>query len=111
MNKVLKYFIQVNVGNESQKSGIMSGDIDQFYNYCVNDLQLNVINGWFVRQYANEYNPMHIHTNCSISCVGYLSLPEGIEKEWEQENKDHYYQNQWNIVVYVLHLRSYRLPK
>ena len=43
LNKKLKYFIQVNVGNESQKSGIMSGDIDQFYNYCVNDLQLNVI--------------------------------------------------------------------
>ena len=28
------------------------------YNYG-----LQVVSGWFVRQFENEYNPLHIHTN------------------------------------------------
>ena len=45
---------------------------------------------WIVRQFAGEYNPAHIHTECSMSCVGYLRLPEKIEEEWEEDYKDHY---------------------
>ena len=33
-NKQLKYFIQVNIGNESQKSGVPVQEVDPFYNYC-----------------------------------------------------------------------------
>ena len=44
------------------------------YNYGV-----QIVNGWFVRQFENEYNPVHIHTGCRLSCVGYLSLPEDIQ--------------------------------
>ncbi len=36
MNKKLKYFIQVNVGNENQKSGIPASELDSFYTYCKN---------------------------------------------------------------------------
>ncbi|MFL2875718.1 MAG: YggS family pyridoxal phosphate-dependent enzyme [Candidatus Pelagibacter sp.] len=43
MNKSLKYFIQVNIGNEIQKSGISASELDPFYNYCVNELSLKVI--------------------------------------------------------------------
>mgnify|MGYP001471774375 FL=1 len=43
MNKSLKYFIQVNIGNEIQKSGISASELDSFYNYCVNELSLKVI--------------------------------------------------------------------
>ena len=34
LNKNLKYFIQVNIGNEIQKSGIPVSELDPFYNYC-----------------------------------------------------------------------------
>lgn len=43
MNKILKYFIQINIGNEIQKSGISVSELDPFYNYCVNELNLKVI--------------------------------------------------------------------
>ena len=43
LNKNLKYFIQVNIGNELQKSGIPAGELDPFYNYCVNEINLNVV--------------------------------------------------------------------
>ena len=38
----LKYFIQVNIGNELQKSGIPVSEIENFYDYCINDKKLDV---------------------------------------------------------------------
>jgi len=43
LNRNLKYFIQVNIGNESQKSGIPVNDLDDFYNYCTNEINLKII--------------------------------------------------------------------
>ena len=43
LNKKTKLFIQVNLGEETQKSGIDLKDLDNFYNYCSNDLLLNII--------------------------------------------------------------------
>ena len=43
LNKNLKYFIQVNIGNEVQKSGIPVNELDAFYNYCVNEISLKII--------------------------------------------------------------------
>ena len=42
-NKNIKYFIQVNIGNEIQKSGIPVGELDAFYNYCTNEVDLKII--------------------------------------------------------------------
>ena len=41
-NKFLKYFIQVNLANETQKSGISVNDLDDFYNYCTREKNLEV---------------------------------------------------------------------
>ena len=43
LNKKVSYFIQVNIGNESQKSGIEIKSLDEFFYYCTKDLKLNVI--------------------------------------------------------------------
>ncbi len=43
LNKDLEYFIQVNIGNEIQKSGIPVAELDAFYNYCVNEINLKII--------------------------------------------------------------------
>ena len=43
LNKRLKYFIQVNIGNEIQKSGIPVNELDSFYNYCVNNARLDIL--------------------------------------------------------------------
>ncbi len=55
--------------------------------------RLEITSGWFVRQFENEYNPIHTHQGSLLSCVGYLKLPEGIEKEWEEDYKDHHPSN------------------
>jgi pyridoxal phosphate enzyme (YggS family) len=41
--KNLNYFIQVNLGQENQKSGILKQDLGRFVNYCKNDLKLNIV--------------------------------------------------------------------
>ena len=41
-NKKPKIFIQINIGNEPQKSGISKNEINYFYNYC-KELGLDVI--------------------------------------------------------------------
>ena len=43
LNKKLKYFIQVNIGNELQKSGIPVNELDAFYNYCKNEINLEIV--------------------------------------------------------------------
>ena len=42
-SKKIKYFIQVNIGNEPQKNGISVDKLDQFVKYCIKDLKLNII--------------------------------------------------------------------
>ena len=43
LNKKTKLFVQVNLGDEKQKSGIALKELSDFCNYCIKDLLLNVI--------------------------------------------------------------------
>ena len=41
--------------------------------------KINLKSFWIVRQYKNEYNPVHFHSG-NISGVGYLKIPKNITK-------------------------------
>lgn len=41
-NKKLPCFVQVNTGEEEQKSGIAPNELSEFLNFCKNDCQLNI---------------------------------------------------------------------
>ena len=41
--KKLKIFIQINIGDENQKSGISVDSLTNFYNICTKELSLNII--------------------------------------------------------------------
>ena len=41
--KKIKYFIQVNIGNEPQKNGVSIDKVHQFVKYCMNNLKLNIV--------------------------------------------------------------------
>ena len=43
LNKKLKIFIQVNIGNEDQKSGINQTDLNIFYKRCITDFNLDIV--------------------------------------------------------------------
>ena len=54
-NKKINYFIQVNVGNELQKSGIPIDQVDSFYNYCTKENNLNILG--LMTLPPNDQNP------------------------------------------------------
>ena len=41
--KKIKLFIQINIGNELQKSGINPDDLQSFKDKCINDLKLEIV--------------------------------------------------------------------
>ena len=43
LNKKVKLFISVNLGEEEQKSGISLNELNNFYEYCTKELLLNII--------------------------------------------------------------------
>ena len=43
INKNIKLFIQINIGNEAQKNGLRPEELKKFYNQCANDLNLNIV--------------------------------------------------------------------
>ena len=43
LNKKIKLFIQVNIAEENQKTGVILNDLNNFYKYCTQDLSLNII--------------------------------------------------------------------
>jgi hypothetical protein len=66
-NKVIKEFITKNISSYVKKS----------INQKINNVKIK--NFWVVRQFKNEYNPIHFHDG-DISGVGYLKIPKNLTK-------------------------------
>ena len=49
--------------------------------------EFKIIDTWIVRQFENEYNPLHSHGG-HISGVGYLKLPEDFGKTVQSDKKN-----------------------
>ena len=45
--------------------------------------QTNIQAAWYIRSFAGDYNPVHTHTDCQLTCVGYLKVPD-LSKEREK---------------------------
>ena len=53
-NKKMKLFIQINIGNEDQKTGISEDRLENFFNVCTKELDLNVIGIMCLPPYDNH---------------------------------------------------------
>jgi len=49
--------------------------------------EFNMIKSWVVRQFANEYNPVHWHSG-HISGAGFLKVPENLGKTFQDQKKN-----------------------
>ena len=80
-NKKIKIFLQVNIGNEDQKSGINKDELDSLYNYC-NKLNLDVV-GLMCIPPANE-NPENFfkETNLLNKKLNLLELSMGMSSDY-----------------------------
>ena len=48
--------------------------------------EFNIIQTWIVRQFKNEYNPLHVHSG-HISGVGYLKVPSSFGNTFQKNKK------------------------
>ena len=48
--------------------------------------EIKIINLWVVKQFKNEYNPIHYHDG-QLSCVGYLKIPKNMSENKLIKNK------------------------
>ena len=51
--------------------------------------QFKILESWIVRQFENEYNPIHWHGG-HISGAGFLKVPETLG-DWKQKKENHNY--------------------
>ena len=84
VNKSLKYFIQVNIGNEIQKSGIPINEIDDFYNYCVNEKKLNILGLMTIPPNNNETKKYFKLMNELNSSLALKELSMGMSADYKE---------------------------
>ena len=80
--KFTKSFIDKNLSKElinNIKNYLRQSDIK-------NIKEIKIINLWAVRQFKNEYNPVHYH-NGQLSGVGYLKIPKNMNQNKMVKNK------------------------
>ena len=85
--KNLKYFIQVNIGAEEQKSGISISEVEQFYDYCKKEKKLNILglmaippNDHKTREYFKTLNELNLS-------LGLKELSMGMSSDYEEAVK------------------------
>ncbi len=82
-DKKLKYFIQVNIGNEIQKSGVPINEIDGFYTYCTKEKNLNILGLMAIP--PNDQNPKKYFKTLSDlnASLGFKELSMGMSADYE----------------------------
>ena len=87
LNLKRKYFIQINIGNEKQKNGIKTEQVDEFYKYCTKTLQLNIIGLMAIPPVdvnVNQYFKLLLELNKSL---GLVELSMGMSADFKEALK------------------------
>jgi pyridoxal phosphate enzyme (YggS family) len=76
----IKYFIQINIGDEIQKNGINQSSVTEFVNFCNSDLKLNIIGLMCIppmnldpRSFFEQMQKLKINNNMSELSMGMSS--------------------------------------
>ena len=81
--KKLKYFIQVNIGNETQKTGIPISDLEDFFNYCSKEKKLSILGLMIIPPNDNNHNKYFEHLNFLNKSLGLNEMSMGMSSDYE----------------------------
>ena len=87
LNKKLEYFIQVNIGNETQKSGIPISDLEDFFNYCSKEKKLSILGLMIIPPNDNNHNKYFEHLNFLNKSLGLKEMSMGMSSDYEDAIK------------------------
>ena len=86
-NKKISYFIQVNIGNEIQKSGISTKNVKDFFKYCSEEKKLNII-GLMVIPPNDEHVDKYFEKVSNLNSeLGLKDLSMGMSSDYEKAIK------------------------
>ena len=86
-SKKLKYFIQVNVGNEMQKSGIPVNEADAFFDYCTKEKNLDIL-GLMILPPNDQNSKKYFQTLNELNIsLGLNELSMGMSSDYEDAVK------------------------
>ena len=80
-NKKVKLFIQINIGNEEQKSGVSKIDLVDLFNYC-KDLNLEVVGLMCIPPVDNDSNQYFKEMNLLNHSLGLKELSMGMSSDF-----------------------------
>jgi hypothetical protein len=83
LNKVIKTFVQVNLGEESQKSGISPKNVNQFVDYCKNSLSLDIIGLMCLPPINNNPEKYFLHLNKLRNQMNLRHLSMGMSDDYQ----------------------------
>lgn len=80
----LSFFIQVNTGEEEQKAGVLPRDLEEFFDYCVNNCGLDV-RGLMCIPPVNEPSALHFAFLQKLATgLGLCDLSMGMSGDFEK---------------------------
>ena len=85
--KNLKYFIQINIGKETQKSGISVNELDSFYDYCSKEKKLNILGLMVIPPVNKNTEEYFKHLNELNKSLGLKELSMGMSSDYEKAIK------------------------
>ena len=83
-SKKIKLFIQVNIAEENQKSGILLKDLQNFYNFCTKELSLNVIGLMCLPPVNSPADKYFKILKLNSEKFNLTNLSMGMSGDWEQ---------------------------
>ena len=84
LNKKIKIFIQVNIAQEKQKSGIALKDLRSFYEYSTNNLSLNIIGLMCLPPFGQDPSKFFDILKKSAKELDLMELSMGMSADYEK---------------------------
>ena len=84
LNKKVKLFIQINIADENQKSGILLKDLNNFYKFCVKDLSLNILGLMCLPPINSEPDKYFQLLKKNSDLLNLKNLSMGMSSDYEQ---------------------------
>ena len=77
------------ISDESGWSSFLSNTTRAWIKFCLgkNIKEFHIYNSWIVRQFSNEYNPVHMHSG-HISGAGFLKVPSTFGETFQKDKKN-----------------------
>ena len=78
------------ISEESGWSSFLANSTRAWIKFCIgkNIKEFKIYNSWIVRQFSNEYNPIHWHSG-HISGAGFLKVPSTFGETFQKDKKNY----------------------